>query len=79
MLTEKDKSGIPRTNCTEFCLADLKMIGFYHSDRFLSANAAHKEKISQYKIIKTEMNRQNYVPSLGINWVYIVYSSREAS
>lgn len=77
LLTEKDKSGIPRTNCTEFCLAVLKMICFYHSDRILSANAAHKEKRSQYKNIKTEMNRPYYVPFLCISWVSIVYRSRE--
>lgn len=44
LLTEKDKSGIPGTNSIEFCLDDFKMLGFYHPDIFLSANAAHKEK-----------------------------------
>lgn len=76
---EKDKSGIPRTNSIEFCLADFKMLVFYHPDRFLPANEEYKEKRSQYTIFKTEMNRQNDVRSLGISWVYIVYRSREES
>lgn len=79
LLTEKDESGIPRTKSIEFCLADFEMLGFYHPDRFLSANAENKEKRSQYTIIITEMNRQNYVPFLCISWVYIVYSSGEES